>query len=361
MRRFSALATTAVLVGVALTALATPATAAPNGPKPPSPGRTVTLAEDLVAPLTFDATPNGTLYIGQDNAGLLTKVSGGASEVLATGPGIAAVSTLGDVVTWGEREGDMEQVLASRLMQRASDGTVTSVDVLAWEQINNPDASAEYGFRDLSPDCLAQIPPFLLPFVGPHGGAIDTHVYGSLMVKDVTYVADAGANAVLAVDAAGDISTVAVLPPSSLVATDGLAASFGLPSCVVGHVLVTEPVPTDVELGNDGWLYVTSLPGGPEDATLGARGAVYRVNPTTGEVQLYASGFAGATGLAVAPNGTVFVAELFGDRVSVITKRGEVSSFADVPSPAGIEWQSGRLYVSTDVFGDGKVVSIGLK
>ena len=114
----------------------------------------------------------------------------------------------------------MEQVLASRLMQRAADGTVTSIDVLAWEQLNNPDASAEYGFRDLAPDCLALIPSDLLPFVGPHGGAIDTHVYGSLMLKDVTYVADAGANAVLAVDAAGDISTVAVLPPSSFVATE---------------------------------------------------------------------------------------------------------------------------------------------
>ena len=74
------LATTAVLMGVALTALATPAMAAPNGPngpKPPSPGGTATLAEHLVGPLTFAVTPNGTLYIGQDFAGLLTKVSGG--------------------------------------------------------------------------------------------------------------------------------------------------------------------------------------------------------------------------------------------------------------------------------------------
>lgn len=361
MRRFSALATIATLTGVALTALATPATAAPNGPKPPAPGDTVTVAEHLVGPLTFDATPNGTLYIGQDFAGLLTKVSGGASETLATGPGIAAVSTLGDVVTWGEREGDMEQVLASRLMQRAGDGTVTSIDVLAWEQANNPDASAEYGFRDLSPDCLAQIPAPLLGFVGPHGGAVDSHVYGSLTLKNVTYVADAGANAVLAVDSAGNISTVAVLPSSSFVATDALASSFGLPACVVGHDFVTEPVPTDVEMGADGWLYVSSLPGGPEDASLGARGAVYRVNPTTGEVQEYASGFAGASGLAVAPDGTVFVAELFGNQVSVITKRGDVSTFAALTSPAGIEWQSGRLYVSTDVFGDGKIVSIGLR
>lgn len=361
MRRSSAIATTATLGAIALMTLATPATAAPNGPKPPVPGDTATQAEHLVTPLTFDVTPNGTLYIGQSFAGLLTKVSGGASETLATGPGIDAVSTLGDVVTWGEREGDMEQVFASRLMQRAADGTVTSIDVLAWEQANNPDASAEYGFRDLTPECLAQIPPFLLPFVGPHGGAIDTHVYGSLMLKDVTYVADAGANAVLAVDPAGNITTVAVLPPSSLVATAELAASFGLPECVVGHDFITEPVPTDVELGTDGWLYVTTLPGGPEDPSAGARGEVYRVNPETGEVELYASGFAGATGLAVAPNGTVFVAELFGNQVSVISKRGEVSTFADLPSPAGIEWQSGRLYVSTDVFGDGKVVSIKLR
>ena len=361
MRRSSAIATTATLGAIALMTLATPATAAPNGPKPPVPGDTATQAEHLVTPLTFDVTPNGTLYIGQSFAGLLTKVSGGASETLATGPGIDAVSTLGDVVTWGEREGDMEQVFASRLMQRAADGTVTSIDVLAWEQANNPDASAEYGFRDLTPECLAQIPPFLLPFVGPHGGAIDTHVYGSLMLKDVTYVADAGANAVLAVDPAGNITTVAVLPPSSLVATAELAASFGLPECVVGHDFITEPVPTDVELGTDGWLYVTTLPGGPEDPSAGARGEVYRVNPETGEVQLYASGFAGATGLAVAPNGTVFVAELFGNQVSVISKRGEVSTLADLPSPAGIEWQSGRLYVSTDVFGDGKVVSIKLR
>lgn len=361
MRRSSTTATITALTVVALTALATPAMAAPNGPKPPTPGDTVTLAEHLVGPLTFDVTPNGTLYVGQDFAGLLTKVAGGVSETLATGPGVAAVSTLGDVVTWGEREGDMEQVLASRLMQRAADGTVTSIDVLAWEQANNPDADAEYGFRDLDADCLAQIPPFLLPFVGPHNGGIDTHVYGSLMLKDVTYVADAGANAVLAVDSDGNISTVAVLPPSSLVATEGLAASFGLPDCVVGHDFITEPVPTDVELGTDGWLYVTSLPGGPEDATLGARGAVYRVNPGTGEVQLYASGFAGATGLAVAPNGTVFVAEMFGNQVSVITKRGEVSTFAELASPAAVEWQSGRLFVSTDVFADGKVVSIGLR
>src|SRR5215207_3593757 len=139
----SVLATMATLTGVALTALAMPAMAAPNGPKPPTPGDTVILAEHLAGPLTFDVTPNGTLYIGQAFAGLLTKVSGGASETLATGPGIAAVSTLGDVVTWGEREGDMEEVLASRLMQRAADGTVTSIDVLAWEEANNPDANAE--------------------------------------------------------------------------------------------------------------------------------------------------------------------------------------------------------------------------
>ena len=54
------------------------------------------------------------------------------------------------------------------------------------------------------------------------------------------------------------------------------------PACVVGEEYAFEPVPTDVEFGPDGWLYVSSLPGGPEDASLGARGAVFRVNPWTG-------------------------------------------------------------------------------
>ena len=37
--------------------------------------------------------------------------------------------------------------------------------------------------------------------------------------------------------------------------------------------------------GPDGRLYVTSLPGGPEDPSLGARGAIFRVTPSTGSAK----------------------------------------------------------------------------
>ena len=133
MRRFSALATIATLTGVALTALATPATAAPNGPKPPSPGDTVTLAEHLVGPLTFAVTPSGTLYIGQDFAGLLTKSLRRGFRGARDRPWDRRRLDPRRRRDVGRARGDMEQVLASRLMQRAADGTVTSIDVLAWE------------------------------------------------------------------------------------------------------------------------------------------------------------------------------------------------------------------------------------
>ena len=93
---------------------------------------------------------------------------------------------------------------------------------------------------------------------------------------------------------------------------------LGLPECAIGSVYVSEPVPTDVELGPDGLLYVLLLPGA-EDPNLGARGAVYTVNPATGEVAFVAGGFAGATNVAVAPDGTVYVAELFGNEISRVS------------------------------------------
>lgn len=101
-------------------------------------------------------------------------------------------------------------------------------------------------------------------------------------------------NAILKVDAgSGDVSTVAVLPPRPAVVPAGTripidmaGGTVEVPACVVGHDYAFEPVPTDVEIGPDGWLYVSSTPGGPEDPSLGARGAIFRINPWTGTTRL---------------------------------------------------------------------------
>ncbi len=147
-------------------------------------------------------------------------------------------------------------------------------------------------------------------------GEIDSHPYGIALTDETIYVADAGANSVVSVDAgSGKTETVAVLPPRPYKITAEAAASNGLPDCVVGTTYDFESVPTDVAVGADGWLYVTSLPGGPEDPALGARGAIFKVSPDGDEVKLVAEDIMSPTGLALADNGDMYVASLFGDGV----------------------------------------------
>ncbi|MEZ0448807.1 ScyD/ScyE family protein [Cellulomonas sp. ICMP 17802] len=332
-----------------------------HGPKPPTAGDPTTVAEHLAGPLTFAVDERGALVVGQAFSGSVVRIPPGqAPEELSSSPGVdvAAVSTLFGSVTWAERVGDQTQVSSSVLKRRSPDGQVRVLaDLLAYEQGANPDGGVSYSFRDLDASCAAGLPPMFAPYTG----AVDSHGYGSLSLPGVTYVADAGANAVLKVDRWGHVSTVAVIPAASFEVTADIAGAFGLPACVVGHRYYLEPVPTDVELGTDGWLYVSSLPGGPEDGSLGALGSVYKVNPWTGAVKLLATGFSGATNVAVAPDGTVFVAELYANEVSSVSRRGVVTPLVSLTQPAGLEWSHGRLFVSTDVFGDGKVVSLRVR
>lgn len=330
-----------------------------GGGKPPVLKSTTTVAEHLAGPLTFDVGPFGkSIVVGQAFASLLSSVEPGQAPTTlveeAPGTDVSAVSSLLGWTTFATRVGDMESVSSSLLMRRSPSGAVTQVaDLLLYEQTNNPDASTTYGFTGLTDECLAQVPPFLAPYPG----AVDSHGYGSLMLPGVTFVADAGGNDVLAVDRHGNVRTVAVLPPAAFTVTAEVAAAFGVPDCAVGATYNLEPVPTDVELGHDGWLYVSSLPGGPEDGTFGNLGSVYKVNPRTGAVKLLATGLAGATGVALSPNGTVYVAELYANQVSTISRNGTVTPLGAFTQPAGIEWANGRLYVSTNVFTDGSIVS----
>lgn len=50
-------------------------------------------------------------------------------------------------------------------------------------------------------------------------------------------------------------------------------SGLGLDPCFVGRTYWFEPVPTDIEVGRGGQLYVPSLLGGPEGDELGARGS----------------------------------------------------------------------------------------
>lgn len=353
-----AAATAALLVAGAS---AGPAAAHGKPYPPPPPPTPEVVADGLAGPLSFDVTARGDIYVGQAFAGLLTKIPRDAArfDIVSVAPTeVAAVSVNQRVVTWAERVGDGPVVESSVLYRRYPGGARSSVDVLAYETATNPDAVNTYGIQGLDPDCAATVPPELAPFLLPYTGGVDSHAYNSVTVGDVTYVADAGSNVIFAVTAAGEISTAAVLPPTPIPLTAEMAAGFGLDPCVAGHEYWAEPVPTDVEVGPHGMLYVTSLPGGAEDDSLGSNGRVYKVDPATGSVDLVASGLLGATNLAVAPGGTIYVTELFAGRLSKVSPYGKVTTVAELTEPAAVEYARGRLYVSTQVFGNGTIVTL---
>jgi DNA-binding beta-propeller fold protein YncE len=207
-----------------------------------------------------------------------------------------------------------------------------------------------YNFRDISSACAKKVPEQVGG--GSYTGIVDSHPFATAMMADGTaVVADAAGNDIITVSPSGFRTEIATLPGQPLKVTKALAAQFHFPGCTVGHKYWFEPVPTDVEI-HDGLLYVSLLPGGPEDPSLGARGKVYTVDPSTGAMKQIGKGFAGATDLAVSPKGKVYVAELFGGQISTI-KNGVAKRVIAVEEPAAVEWYKGKLFVAGGLQGPG--------
>ena len=351
----AALACATLLASVAI---AGPASAHDRSDRSPiGTGKPVIRTNDLLTPLSLEVDGEGVSYVSQNFAGELTQVDRNGKKtaiVRAQGKEIGAVSQRHDSVYFAE--GGQEPTSAYLMVKEGTAAPKRLADLYAYEKKNNPDRINTYGFVGLSKSCAAQIPTSS-PAMNRYKGIVDSHPYASLALRDGVYVADAGGNDILRVDSDGHISTVAVLPPTApVVISKAIVTDLGLPQCVAGHKYIFEPVPTDVELGPDGWLYVTLLPGGPENDSLGARGSVVKVNPDSGKVVKVAGGFVGATGLAVSEAGNIYVAEMFGGKdgkgqVSIVrddSKKG--TKLVSLGSPAAIELRDGRLYVTTDSF-----------
>jgi hypothetical protein len=318
-----------------------------HNPDPQPPTLSEPIAQGLVGPLQIEVD-GGTIYIAQSFAGVLTKVTKNGSTDIVSNPGgeVSGIAVKGKSIFYTAGNGELPANTVNRL--RKGESSVV-VDTLEYEKANNPDAEQSYGIADLDADCAAAWP---VEEAGPpsYTGAenIDSHAYALANGDKEIYIADAGANAILALGRDGELRTVAVLPPQPTVITKEAADANGIPECAIGHTYNFEAVPTDVEIGHDGKLYVTTLPGGPEDPSLGARGSVYRISPFSGRVKQIATGFLGATNLALA-KGDIYVTELFGGRVSKVVDGGP-ETLIELPAPAGLEYANGKLYVSYDVF-----------
>jgi hypothetical protein len=312
------------------------------------------LVDGLAGPLSLDVTRRGDVLVGQAFSGTISSVSkrGTVTDILnEPGAEIVAEGPFGSII-YG-----VSSPPASKLMVRLAWGpTFQLADIGAYEAANNPDSVNTYGISTpVSAECAAQWPTEQF---GPitYTGQVDSHAYGLAVGDGGVYVADAGANTIFFVSWNGSIRTVAVLPTQGLQLPPDPTV-IGLPACVAGLTYNFEPVPTDIEL--DGRkAYVSLLPGGPEDGSLGDRGSVVKVDLWSGSVRNVASGFAGATNLALSPSGDIYVTELFGGEVTKIGRRGGTSTVATLPQPAAIEWANGRLYVAYDVFGSGKITVI---
>lgn len=309
------------------------------------------VARGLFTPLSLDVTPKGIVWVSQNFPGQLVRIRpGGEPRVVYAnqkGAEVGAVSVHRRVVTFALTIGEGGPEGKTYLMERSREGEVSRVANLArYESDENPDAGQEYGLIDADEECLAELPEEFQPYTG----IVDSHPYATVRMGDTRYVADAAGNTILAVDDEGTISTVAVLPPQPLTITAEAAEGQGLPECVVGEVFNFEPVPTDVEPGPDGMLYVTTLPGGPEDPSLGNRAAVHRIDPTTGELETVAGGLLSATGLDVSPEGDIYVAELFGNQISLIPAGGsEAEKWRSAPLPGDVTFQDGSLWATRKV------------
>lgn len=338
-----------------LAGIATPAQAAP---------KTVTVAEGFVGPLGLAVGDDGSVYVAEAFAGILTRVDrrGTRTHLVGDGNEVAGVDARGrgNVAyvqsTYDEPPepgGEPGAILEAVLGTVGPHGkTTVRASLLDHETTNNPDADMAYSFEGVDDDCLATLPPFV---PSPYTGIVDSHPYAVAITGGGWVVADAAGNDLVTVDRRGRTRTAAVLPRVRNVLDADTVAAFGLDACLAGATYWGEPVPTDVEVGPDGAWYVTSLPGGPE---LPGSGSVWRVDPRTGATTMVATGLTSAVDLAVARDGTIYVAELFADRISRIVG-GVVTPWADVPAPGAVEiGPSGTVYATSGALGVGSVVTI---
>jgi len=200
--------------------------------------------------------------------------------------------------------------------------------------------------RDVNPDAAVGNP------------AIDSNPVDVLFDHGRFVVADAGGNAIDVVNRRGRVSNLAVFP-NRLV-----------PDPFGGPDIPMQAVPTSVVKGPDGKYYVSQLTGFPFPP--GAAN-VYRVNPRTGAVSVFASGFTNIMDLAFGRDGTLYVLEIDHDGLLggssdgglfAVSRNGTKRQITLPPGtltlPGGIAVGKDGLYVTNNAVspGGGQVLRI---
>lgn len=243
---------------------------------------------------------------------------------------------------------------SSLIVAKPGGPILKTYDLLAYELEHNPDEQEQFDDEGNPLDALSN--PFAV------------HVQ-----KKRILVADAGANAVLAIDRRTHKISTFFVPP--------VVSSEDVPACAEGNLAQgidgCDPVPTGVAEGKGGLIYVSTLGAEVEDAA-----RVYVLN-RHGKVLEVIEDLTGLTGIAADRRGTVYVSELFEGgpetegppppdfdpsaigQIIRIEKDGD-RSYAQVTMPTGLELEDGKLFASAwsvagflGMPGAGQVVSVG--
>lgn len=296
-------------------------------------------------------------------AGGLPSASSDEGEVTgAVNVDVGGDGTIALIIGGGPRE--VSPLFATLLRGAQGQGRVAA-DIQAFHDANpqpvcDPSADPE----DLEIWCDHDDPPF------PE----DSNPYGvKVLNAHTTLVSDAGGNDLLLVDKRGTVSRVAKFP-NQLISGEFLGIPFPL---------IAEPVPTSVDIGPDGYWYVSELKGFP--FTPGTS-RIWRIKPwahdvtcdpsaTSGDCTLFADGFTSITGIDFGPDGALYAVEMVQSSVIFLfigtdfegalmrLKDGVMTEIADgaltVPDDVAVA-ANGTIYVTNQsVFiGAGEVLAI---
>jgi hypothetical protein len=302
------------------------------------------VASGLNAPHGLSIGPDGNLYVAEagdglvaaacvtgteaacvNNTGSIARITPGGTVSPVTsglpsignpgndpgGAGVADVAVLNgqvygviqnqniDPTTGQQTYGTAGALLGDLVRAPISGGTATSVASFGpYEAVNNPDGGAGNGPGD---------PP------------IDSDPYGIVDYDGGLAIADAAANDVLFVNAAGQISTLAVLP--LIPEPDGS-----------GGTVMAQGVPTSLAVGPDGALYVGELGGAASNDAGDVN--VYRIVPGHAPT-VYASGLTMIGSIAFDQAGRLLVLEI------------DTAGIAD-PQPGGLPASGAVIRINKD-------------
>ena len=335
----------AVLSGAALVA-ATSTPASASGAPPLRVVKTISTA--YYGPLQF-AVDGKKIFVADEFTSTLNQV--GVATPLASNPGnghdlpgVGVDAKTGAIAyTTSTAVGEEGVHTASALTILRPGHKAQVVNLFAFEKSHNPDRIRHYGVVGHVSSCVRKAVTASGGLV-KYSGEVDTHPYAVASLGGGSWaVADAGGNDILRVEPNGNVFTLAVLPDQPFKITADFAKQNGLPACTIGVTYRDEAVPTDVEVGPKGELYVSTLPGG-----IGALGSVYKLSAARyNTAHLVATGIPSATNLAVDKAGNIYVASLFAGEIFEVRAGMMPMPVLGLPAVAAIEFANGHLYAST--------------